>query len=158
MTDLQTGEPLGCGDCHLLSLDREHFVPVTMESSCVACHELTFDPQMPDRQLPHGEPLEVMMTLEGQYLRKFSDPNVPQDAVVRRRIPDRDNETRECTDTAPRQRPTTFVNSSPYAAASVATSWRNTISTIFMRVTRCIPYGLHRTISTMAASITFPTR
>lgn len=100
VTDLQTGAPLGCGDCHQLSLDREHFVPVTMESSCVDCHELTFDPQMPDRQLPHGEPLEVMMTLEGQYLRKFSDPNVPQDAVVRRRIPDRDNETRECTDTA----------------------------------------------------------
>jgi len=100
VTDLQTGEPLGCSDCHQLSLDREHFVPVTMETSCVGCHELTFDPQMPDRQLPHGEPLEVMMTLEGQYLRKFSDPNVPQDTVVRRRIPDRDNETIECTDTA----------------------------------------------------------
>jgi predicted CXXCH cytochrome family protein len=100
VTDLQDGEPLGCGDCHELSLDREHFVPVTMETTCVGCHELTFDPQMPDRQLPHGEPLEVMLTLEGQYLRKFSDPNVPQEAVVRRRIPDRDNSTRECTDTA----------------------------------------------------------
>ena len=100
VADLQTGEALGCGDCHQLSLDREHFVPVTMETTCVGCHELTFDPQMPDRQLPHGQPLEVMMTLEGQYLRKFSDPDVPQDAVVRRRIPDRDNTTRECTDTA----------------------------------------------------------
>lgn len=100
VTDLQDGEALGCADCHRLSLDREHFVPVTMEDTCVECHELTFDPQMPDRQLPHGEPLEVMMALEGQYLRKFSDPNVPQEAVVRRRIPDRDNSTRECTDTA----------------------------------------------------------
>jgi predicted CXXCH cytochrome family protein len=100
VTDLQTGEALGCRDCHKLSLDREHFVPVTMETTCVGCHELTFDPQMPDRQLPHGVPVEVMMTLEGQYLRKFSDPDVPQDAVVRRRIPDRDNSTLECTDTA----------------------------------------------------------
>lgn len=100
VTDLQSGAALRCGDCHELSLDREHFVPITMESVCVECHELTFDPQMPDRQLPHGEPLEVMLTLEGQYLRKFSDPNVPQDAVVRRRIPDKDNTTRECVNTA----------------------------------------------------------
>jgi predicted CXXCH cytochrome family protein len=41
-----------------------------------------------------------MLTLEGQYLRKFSDPNVPQEAVVRRRIPDKDNSTRECVNTA----------------------------------------------------------
>jgi predicted CXXCH cytochrome family protein len=100
VTDLQSGDGLGCSNCHELSLDREHFIPVTMESVCVECHELTFDPQMPDRQLPHGQPLEVMLALEGQYLRKFSDPNVPQEAVVRRRIPDRDNSTRECVDTA----------------------------------------------------------
>ena len=100
VTDLHDGTALGCNDCHRLSLDREHFVPITMETRCVGCHELTFDPAMPDRQLPHGQPLEVMLTLEGQYLRKFSDPNVPQEAVVRRRIPDRKNTTRECVNTA----------------------------------------------------------
>lgn len=100
VTDLRNGTALGCNDCHKLSLDREHFVPITMETRCIGCHELTFDPAMPDRQLPHGQPLEVMLTLEGQYLRKFSDPNVPQEAVVRRRIPDRDNTTRECVNTA----------------------------------------------------------
>jgi predicted CXXCH cytochrome family protein len=100
VTDLQSGNGLGCSDCHELSLDREHFIPVTMESTCVECHELSFDPGMPDRVLPHGEPVEVMFTLEGQYLRKFSDPGVPQQAVVRRRIPDKDNTTRECVDTA----------------------------------------------------------
>ena len=97
---LHDGDALGCADCHELSLDREHFVPITMESKCIACHELSFDPSMPDRRLPHGQPVEVMFTLEGQYLRKFSDPGVPQDAVVRRRIPDKDNSTRECVDTA----------------------------------------------------------
>ena len=98
--DQRSGIGLGCADCHELSLDREHFVPVTMDSHCIGCHELTFDPTMPDRQLPHGQPLEVMLTLEGQYLRKFSDPEVPQEAVVRRRIPDKDNMTRDCVDTA----------------------------------------------------------
>lgn len=100
VNDQRTGAALGCVDCHRLSLDREHFVPITMENTCVGCHELTFDPQAPDRQLPHGQPLEVMMTLEGQYLRKYSDPGVPQEAVVRRRIPDREDDSRECTDTA----------------------------------------------------------
>jgi predicted CXXCH cytochrome family protein len=100
VTDIRDGSALGCGDCHELSLDREHFVPISMENQCVQCHELSFDPSMPDRLLPHGQPVEVIFTVEGQYLRKFSDPNIAQDAVVRRRIPDKDNSTRECVDTA----------------------------------------------------------
>jgi hypothetical protein len=100
VTDLRSGAGLACGDCHELSLDREHFEPVTMQTVCIECHELTFDPAMPDRQLPHGQPLEVMLTLEGQYLRKFSDPAVDNKAVRPRRIPDKDNGTRVCVDTA----------------------------------------------------------
>jgi predicted CXXCH cytochrome family protein len=100
VTDLNSGESLGCTDCHRLSLDREHFLPITMQNVCIGCHELTFDPSMPDRQLPHGKPLEVIMTLEGQYLRKFSDPAVDNKAVRPRRIPDKDNTTRVCVGTA----------------------------------------------------------
>lgn len=100
VTDQHDGTALECIDCHKLSLDREHFIPIAMETRCVQCHELNFDPTMPDRQLPHGQPLEVMLMLEGQYLRKFSDPNERQEAVVRRRIPDRDNTVRECVNTA----------------------------------------------------------
>lgn len=100
VTDRHDGAALECNDCHKLSLDREHFVPITMETRCIQCHELTFDPGMPDRQLPHGQPLEVMLTLEGQYLRRFSDPDVPQESVVLRRIPDRGDTTRECMNTA----------------------------------------------------------
>ena len=100
VTDLNSGESLGCVDCHRLSLDREHFLPITMQNACIACHELTFDPSMPDRQLPHGQPLEVIMTLEGQYLRKFSDPAVDNKAVRERRIPDKDDTTRVCVGTA----------------------------------------------------------
>lgn len=100
VTSDNSGDALGCGDCHRLSLDRQHFIPITMESVCVECHELTFDTQMPDRQLPHGEPLEVMIALEGQYLRNFSDPNVAQDAIVRRRLPDRPRDEPDCVGTA----------------------------------------------------------
>lgn len=95
-----SGEALNCDHCHKLSLDRQHFVPITMDSVCVECHELTFDTQMPDRQLPHGEPLEVMIALEGQYLRQFSDPDIPQEAVVRRRLPDRPADEPGCVNTA----------------------------------------------------------
>jgi predicted CXXCH cytochrome family protein len=100
VTDQNSGEALHCGDCHRLSLDREHFIPITMQTVCIACHELTFDPEMPDRQLPHGQPLEVMLTLEGQYLRKFSDPAVDNKEIRPRRIPDRDDGTRVCVNTA----------------------------------------------------------
>lgn len=100
VTDPNNGESLGCTDCHRLSLDGEHFLPITMRDACIGCHELTFDPSMPDRQLPHGQPLEVIMTLEGQYLRKFSDPAVDNKAVRPRRIPDKDDTTRVCVGTA----------------------------------------------------------
>jgi len=98
--DPNSGEALHCTDCHRLSLDREHFIPVTMQAVCIDCHELTFDPAMPDRQLPHGQPLEVMLTLEGQYLRKFSDPAVDNKEIRPRRIPDRHDNTQVCVNTA----------------------------------------------------------
>lgn len=100
VTSVNSGNSLECDDCHKLSLDRQHFVPITMDTVCVACHELTFDTRMPDRQLPHGEPLEVVIALEGQYLRDFSDPGIPQEAVVRRRLPDRPPEEPDCVNTA----------------------------------------------------------
>lgn len=100
VSSLNSSEKLNCDDCHKLSLDRQHFVPITMDSVCVECHELTFDAQMPNRQLPHGEPLEAMIALEGQYLRSFSEPGVPQKAVVRRRLPDRPPDEPDCVDTA----------------------------------------------------------
>ena len=100
VTSQNSGDRLECKHCHKLSLDRQHFVPITMETVCIECHELTFDAQMPDRQLPHGEPLEAMIALEGQYLRNFSDPDTPLEAVVRRRLPDRHDDDQDCIGTA----------------------------------------------------------
>jgi predicted CXXCH cytochrome family protein len=90
-------QPLNCADCHRLETDGEHFEPITMESKCAACHELTFDPGAPDRQLPHGKPREVVLTLQDYFTRKFSDPNAGRSARDRRRLPGREDDEETCT-------------------------------------------------------------
>lgn len=87
---------LSCADCHRLEPAGEHFEPITMESRCSSCHELTFDPGAPDRQLPHGKPREVVLTLQDYFARKFSDPNAGRAAHERRRLPGHDEETPTC--------------------------------------------------------------
>ena len=91
---------LGCADCHVLTPDKEHFLPVTMETHCRSCHDLKFDPTDPTRELPHGQPTEAILTIEGHYLRKFGDPNIGPTSESKRRLPDRPNEDERCTDSA----------------------------------------------------------
>jgi hypothetical protein len=89
------GGALGCADCHQLAADGEHFQPPTMAKNCIACHELTFDPDAPDRQLPHGKPREVVRTLEDYFVRKLSDPRAAAAARSesnRRRLPGQEEE------------------------------------------------------------------
>ena len=93
---LGDSKPLSCVDCHRMEPDGEHFEPVTMESRCAACHELTFDPAAPDRQLPHGKPREAILTLQDYFTRKFSDPNAGRPTVQRRRLPGHDEEEQTC--------------------------------------------------------------
>lgn len=95
---LSDGKALGCADCHGLDADGEHFVPISMARSCSACHELTFDEQVPDRQLPHGKPRDAMLTIEDYYARKFSDPAHAVTAVARRQIPDAASAVEICTE------------------------------------------------------------
>jgi predicted CXXCH cytochrome family protein len=105
---LDTDAALACGDCHRAQPDGEHFAPVRMAEHCIDCHELKFDPDDPSRELPHGQPLEVLLTIEGHYLRKFSDPDRGADDGRRRRRPDRGADAARCTD-------------SPFACAMAAT-------------------------------------
>ncbi len=65
----QEGRGMQCGDCHTLSPDNEHFEPISMEIHCQGCHELTFDESAPQRQLPHGQPIEVIQIMEGHFAR-----------------------------------------------------------------------------------------
>src|SRR4029453_13554200 len=82
---------LGCSDCHGLTADKEHFLPVTMVGHCLSCHDLKFDPKDPTRELPHGQPTEAILAIEGHYLRKFGDPNIGARVETTRRLPDRPN-------------------------------------------------------------------
>ena len=94
---LDTDAPLACADCHAAQPDGEHFAPVRMAEHCIDCHELKFDPDDPSRELPHGQPLEVLLTIEGHFLRKFSDPDRGASDGRRRRRPDRDADADRCT-------------------------------------------------------------
>jgi predicted CXXCH cytochrome family protein len=91
-------KPLNCADCHRMEQDGEHFVPIKMLDQCVSCHELTFDPAAPDRQLPHGKPREVVVTLQEYFTRKFSEPDADRPMRDRRRLPGREDEQETCAD------------------------------------------------------------
>jgi len=95
-----TSKPLGCADCHTLSADQLHFEPITMERHCRSCHDLQFDETDPGRQLPHGQPLEAVLAIEGHYLKKFGDPQGYREDRERRRIPDHEVVEERCTASA----------------------------------------------------------
>jgi hypothetical protein len=84
---------LRCGDCHVLSSDREHFAPVRMETHCRDCHDLKFDEENRGRELPHGEPDEVVYALKGYFYSKFNDPEARAAPQRRRTLrPRRDDD------------------------------------------------------------------
>jgi predicted CXXCH cytochrome family protein len=90
VTRLTNGDPLACLDCHQLSTDKEHFIPVMMETHCESCHELKFDDANPFRRLPHGDASEAIRMMEGHFLKKaLSITGDAGPAVKWRRIPDR---------------------------------------------------------------------
>ena len=97
--DLGTGRPLSCASCHTAQADDEHFASINMERHCIGCHDLKFDSAAPLRNLPHGDPEEVILTMEGHFLRAYMK-NEQASEVPRRRIPDQDADLRRCTDTA----------------------------------------------------------
>ena len=63
-------EQLNCGSCHQPDEGEIGMQPVSMEQHCSSCHLLTFDPDHPDRELPHGEPDELLLMMEEFYARK----------------------------------------------------------------------------------------
>jgi predicted CXXCH cytochrome family protein len=99
VTHAKDGTALGCGDCHSLDADGEHFVPVTMQRSCgtSGCHELKFDPNAPDRVLPHGRPRDAMLLIQDYFVRQAVAPVAQATEFQRRRLPDQ-MEVSRCTD------------------------------------------------------------
>lgn len=88
-------DALQCADCHSLSSDREHFEPIAMEKHCSSCHELSFDPRNPQKQLPHGSPQAVFAALEAHFV-KLAFAEAPRSDVVRRRLPGREWTDESC--------------------------------------------------------------
>lgn len=95
--DLATGAALACASCHTLQADREHFAPISMERHCRDCHDLKFDRSAPDRELPHADPAEALLVMEGHFMRLYADPDVGQPTRDRRRLPDRGRSADVCT-------------------------------------------------------------
>jgi hypothetical protein len=60
------------------------------------CHELTFDPEVPDRRLSHGQPRDAVLLIEDYYAHKYADPNASAPPPVRRRLPDKPEPEEKC--------------------------------------------------------------
>ncbi|WP_019529451.1 cytochrome c3 family protein [Dasania marina] len=93
-----TGEAMSCNSCHALKADKEHFAAITMEKHCSSCHDLSFDANEPDRQLPHGEPSLVVQTIEEHFVRVYTDPNYKAPGSDRRRRPGKSASQSACSD------------------------------------------------------------
>jgi len=91
------GRGMICADCHVPGPDDKHFEPITMETTCASCHELTFDKADSERLLPHTEAREVIKVMEGHFIRDALEPADDEFSSYRwRRIPDREDREYGC--------------------------------------------------------------
>lgn len=58
---------LACADCHQPDRAGISFESVRMTAHCADCHRLDFDPGQPGRELPHGQPEEVVRIVRDYY-------------------------------------------------------------------------------------------
>jgi predicted CXXCH cytochrome family protein len=93
----QDNGPLQCADCHRPAFGGARFEPVTMREACSSCHELTFDPSEPRRQLPHGKPRDVILVLQEYFARRYFDPAAAPPVRMKRRVPGHSDEVLTCT-------------------------------------------------------------
>lgn len=77
-----------CADCHHPDAGGLGMQAINMERDCAACHKLEFEPDNPQRVVPHGNLDHVLYTLTEYYgnlalLGGYNDPKAPR--VVRNR-------------------------------------------------------------------------
>ncbi|HCC43685.1 MAG TPA: hypothetical protein DEQ32_04775 [Gammaproteobacteria bacterium] len=77
---------MACGDCHTPEKGGMRMQTVTMENHCASCHELTFDPDVPDRVVPHGNPTDLINMLRGYYAYQYFQQNDSDDAYQAIRV------------------------------------------------------------------------
>ena len=78
----EKGQKLECGYCHKTDATGTNFQKIEFETSCVACHALSFDPNISTNTggnnaglvIPHGDPEKVrsfLRTLGNQYIEYY---------------------------------------------------------------------------------------
>ena len=74
-----------CTDCHVPEPGGARMQPIKMDEHCVGCHTLSFDPDDPARQVPHGDPEAVMQALIEYYSARLlgADPDAVEQRVRR---------------------------------------------------------------------------
>ncbi len=75
-----------CADCHELDAAGALMRPVSMDEHCSGCHTLSFDPDDPDRVVPHGDPPAVVQELVEYYSARLLGDD-PESNVQRVRRP-----------------------------------------------------------------------
>ena len=62
-------QQLDCASCHVPDMSKQFFKPVNMEEHCGDCHVLSFDPNKPERVVPHAS----AATVQREVKEYFSD-------------------------------------------------------------------------------------
>lgn len=76
---------LVCADCHQVETGGARMIPISMDEHCSGCHTLNFDPDDPEREVPHGEPEKVLQILIEYYsARLLGDDPAATDRRLRR--------------------------------------------------------------------------
>jgi len=73
---------LECAACHQPQQNGRLMQPISMEAHCSSCHTLAFEPTDPERQVPHGEPAQVLRSLEEYYARLYAIQGGPVESVL----------------------------------------------------------------------------
>jgi hypothetical protein len=81
---------LVCADCHEPDASGVSFKPIDMQKHCASCHRLDFDPDDPDRTVPHAQPAQVVGVIRDFYARAalaggVNKPGAPEIVQFRRR-------------------------------------------------------------------------
>jgi predicted CXXCH cytochrome family protein len=82
--ELGEQETMVCSDCHQQSGDGLGMEPIRMEAHCSRCHSLAFDPDIPSRTVPHGEPEAVIGDLREFFSRRFIEMQDMQEQSLAR--------------------------------------------------------------------------
>jgi FHA domain len=74
-----------CAECHVPEPGGARMLPVSMDEHCSGCHTLTFDPDDPTREVPHGDPAAVVQALVEYYSARLlgADPDAVEQRVRR---------------------------------------------------------------------------